>query len=72
MCACVSPQVARDVDGAGNYLILTHKHVAQLHPQSAYGAKSSKLGLPEWLLFHRHSFSEDNCLRTVTHITAKQ
>ncbi|KAM4730429.1 putative pre-mRNA-splicing factor ATP-dependent RNA helicase DHX32 isoform 2-T2 [Anableps anableps] len=62
-------QVARDVDGSGNYFILTHKHVAQIHPFSGYGAKSPKLGLPEWVLFHEHTFSEDNCLRTVTHIT---
>ncbi|XP_037637341.1 putative pre-mRNA-splicing factor ATP-dependent RNA helicase DHX32 [Sebastes umbrosus] len=65
-------QVARDVDGSGNYFILTHKHVAQIHPLSGYGAKSPKLGLPEWVLFHEHSFSEDNCLRTVTHITPEE
>ncbi|TKS85746.1 putative pre-mRNA-splicing factor ATP-dependent RNA helicase DHX32 [Collichthys lucidus] len=65
-------QVARDVDGSGNYFILTHKHVAQIHPLSGYGAKSPKLGLPEWVLFHEHSFSEDNCLRSVTHITPEQ
>ncbi|XP_034537832.1 putative pre-mRNA-splicing factor ATP-dependent RNA helicase DHX32 isoform X2 [Notolabrus celidotus] len=65
-------QVARDVDGSGNYFILTHKHVAQINPLSAYGAKTPKLGLPEWVLFHEHSFSEDNCLRTVSHITPGQ
>ncbi|XP_070697494.1 putative pre-mRNA-splicing factor ATP-dependent RNA helicase DHX32 [Pempheris klunzingeri] len=65
-------QVARDVDGSGNYFILTNKHVAQIHPLSGYGAKSPKLGLPEWVLFHEHSFSEDNCLRTVTHITPEK
>ncbi|XP_029031619.1 putative pre-mRNA-splicing factor ATP-dependent RNA helicase DHX32 [Betta splendens] len=65
-------QVARDVDGSGNYFILTHKHVAQIHPQSGYGARSPKLGLPEWVLFHEHSFSEDNCLRIVTHITPEE
>ena len=69
---CDFPQVARDVDGSGNYFILTHKHVAQISPLSGYGAKSPKLGLPEWVLFHEHSFSEDNCLRTVTHITPEQ
>ncbi|XP_034040597.1 putative pre-mRNA-splicing factor ATP-dependent RNA helicase DHX32 [Thalassophryne amazonica] len=62
-------QVAQDVDGSGNYFILTHKHMAQIHPLSGYGAKSPKLGLPEWVVFHEHSFSEDNCLHTVTHIT---
>ncbi|AWP13850.1 putative pre-mRNA-splicing factor ATP-dependent RNA helicase DHX32 [Scophthalmus maximus] len=65
-------QVARDVDGSGNYFIMTHKHVAQIHPQSGYGAKSPKLGLPEWVLFHEHSFSEDNCLRTVSHIRPEE
>ncbi|XP_078129587.1 putative pre-mRNA-splicing factor ATP-dependent RNA helicase DHX32 [Sander vitreus] len=65
-------QVARDVDGSGNYFILTHRHVAQIHPLSVYGAKSPKLGLPEWVLFHEHSFSEDNCLRTATHITPEE
>ncbi|XP_075931988.1 putative pre-mRNA-splicing factor ATP-dependent RNA helicase DHX32 [Anarhichas minor] len=65
-------QVARDVDGSGNYFILTHKHVAQIHPLSGYGAKSPKLGLPEWVLFHEHSFCEDNCLRTATHITPEE
>uniref|UniRef100_A0A8C5GRZ7 Helicase ATP-binding domain-containing protein n=1 Tax=Gouania willdenowi TaxID=441366 RepID=A0A8C5GRZ7_GOUWI len=65
-------QVARDVDGSGNYFILTNKHVAQIHPGSLYGAKSPKLGLPEWILYHKHSFSEDNCLRTITHITPQE
>ncbi|XP_047458334.1 putative pre-mRNA-splicing factor ATP-dependent RNA helicase DHX32 isoform X2 [Mugil cephalus] len=65
-------QVARDVDGSGNYFILTHKHVAQIHPLSGYGPKSPKLGLPDWVLFHEHTFSEDNCLRTVTHITPEE
>uniref|UniRef100_A0A665TJP8 Putative pre-mRNA-splicing factor ATP-dependent RNA helicase DHX32 n=1 Tax=Echeneis naucrates TaxID=173247 RepID=A0A665TJP8_ECHNA len=65
-------QVARDVDGSGNYFIMTHRHVAQIHPLSVYGAKSPKLGLPEWVLFHEHSFSEDNCLCTVTQITPEE
>ncbi|KAF7665875.1 hypothetical protein LDENG_00131100 [Lucifuga dentata] len=65
-------QVAQDVDGSGNYFILNHKHVAQIHPTSGYGAKSPKLGLPEWVLFHKHSFSEDNCLHTVTHTTPEE
>ncbi|XP_056147915.1 putative pre-mRNA-splicing factor ATP-dependent RNA helicase DHX32 isoform X2 [Lampris incognitus] len=62
-------QVARDVDGSGNYFILNHKHVAQIHPLSGYGSETPKLGLPEWVLFHEYSFSEDNCLRTVSHIS---
>lgn len=65
-------QVARDVDGCGNYFILTHKHVAQIHPSCCYGAKSPKLGRPEWVLFHEHSFCEDNCLRTVTQIKPQE
>lgn len=67
----VSPrwQIARDVDGSGNYLILTHKHVAHVHPHSAYGAQSHKLGLPEWVVFHDYTFSENNCMRTVSEIS---
>lgn len=62
-------QIARDVDGAGNYLILAHKHVAHLHPESGYGAPSHKLGLPEWVVFHDYTFSENNCMRTVSEIS---
>ncbi|XP_037321970.2 putative pre-mRNA-splicing factor ATP-dependent RNA helicase DHX32 [Pungitius pungitius] len=65
-------QVARDVDGSGHYFILTHKHVAQIHPLSVYGARSPEAGLPEWVLFHEHSFSEENCLRTATRITPEE
>uniref|UniRef100_A0A6Q2WWH4 RNA helicase n=1 Tax=Esox lucius TaxID=8010 RepID=A0A6Q2WWH4_ESOLU len=65
-------QVARDVDSSGNYFILTHKHVAQIHPLSAYGTKTPKLGLPEWILFHEYTFSEDNCIRTLTHISPEE
>lgn len=62
-------QIARDVDGAGNYLILAHKHMVHLHPNSGYGAPSHKLGLPEWVVFHDYTFSEDNCMRTVSEIS---
>ncbi|XP_064786904.1 putative pre-mRNA-splicing factor ATP-dependent RNA helicase DHX32 [Oncorhynchus masou masou] len=65
-------QVARDVDSSGNYFMLTHKHVAQIHPLSAYGTKTPKLGLPEWVLFHEYTFSEDNCIRTVSHISPEE
>ncbi|KAL0964779.1 hypothetical protein UPYG_G00328820 [Umbra pygmaea] len=62
-------QVAHDVDGAGNYFMLTHKHLAQLHPASSYGTKSHQLGLPDWLLFHEYSLSENNCIQTVSQIS---
>ncbi|KAM3859876.1 DEAD/H (Asp-Glu-Ala-Asp/His) box polypeptide 32a [Diretmus argenteus] len=62
-------QIARDVDGAGNYFMLTHKHVAQVHPFSSYGAKAHKLGLPEWVVFHEYTLSENNCMRTVSEIS---
>lgn len=61
-------QMARDVDGSGNYFMLLNKHVAQAHRLSAYGAKAQKLGLPEWLLFHEYSLT-DNSIRTLTHIS---
>nr|XP_046233234.1 DEAD/H (Asp-Glu-Ala-Asp/His) box polypeptide 32a [Scatophagus argus] len=62
-------QIARDVDGSGNYFILTHKHVAHVHPLSSYGAQSHKLGLPEWIVFHDYTLSENNCMRTVSEIS---
>lgn len=62
-------QIARDVDGSGNYFILTHKHMAQVHPLSSYGAQSRKLGLPEWVVFHDYTLSENNCMRTVSEIS---
>lgn len=54
-------QIARDVDGSGNYLMLTHKQVAQLHPLSSYslGRKTP----PEWVLFHKFSICENNYIR---------
>ncbi|KPP60047.1 putative pre-mRNA-splicing factor ATP-dependent RNA helicase DHX32, partial [Scleropages formosus] len=62
-------QIARDVDGSGNYFMLTHKHVAHLHPLSSYGTEAQKLGLPEWVLFHEYSLSENNRVRTVSEIS---
>ncbi|MCI4384519.1 hypothetical protein PGIGA_G00039600 [Pangasianodon gigas] len=64
-------QIARDVDGSGNYFMLSNKHMAQLHRLSAYGAKAHKLGLPEWVLFHEFTLSNSNCIRTVTQISPK-
>ncbi|KAG8435492.1 hypothetical protein GDO86_013430 [Hymenochirus boettgeri] len=59
-------QVARDVDGLGNYLMLTHKQVGQLHPDSGYcnGTK-----VPEWILFHEFSVSERSCIRIASEIS---
>ncbi|KAF3704282.1 putative pre-mRNA-splicing factor ATP-dependent RNA helicase DHX32 [Channa argus] len=65
-------QIARDVDGSGNYFILTHKHMAQVHPLSSYGAQSHKLRLPQWVLFHEYTLSENNCMRTVSEISPQQ
>ncbi|KAL2078561.1 hypothetical protein ACEWY4_026246 [Coilia grayii] len=62
-------QIARDVDGSGTYFMLSNKHVAQVHPLSSYGAKAHKLGLPEWVLFHEYTLSENNCIRTVSQIS---
>uniref|UniRef100_A0A672FPT9 Putative pre-mRNA-splicing factor ATP-dependent RNA helicase DHX32 n=1 Tax=Salarias fasciatus TaxID=181472 RepID=A0A672FPT9_SALFA len=62
-------QIARDVDGSGNYFILAHKHVAQVHPFSSYGAQSHKLGLPEWVVFNEYTLSDNNCMRTVSEIS---
>lgn len=50
-------QIARDVDGSGNYLMLTHKQVAQLHPLSSYALGRKP---PEWVLFHTFSICENN------------
>ncbi|XP_071420314.1 putative pre-mRNA-splicing factor ATP-dependent RNA helicase DHX32 isoform X2 [Pithys albifrons albifrons] len=58
--------VARDVDGSGNYLMLTHRQVAQLHPSSSYHNSSR---IPEWVLFHEFSISEDNSIRVVSEIS---
>ncbi|XP_066521709.1 DEAD/H (Asp-Glu-Ala-Asp/His) box polypeptide 32a [Hoplias malabaricus] len=62
-------QIARDVDGSGNYFMLSNKHVAQIHPLSSYGAKAHKLGLPEWVLFNEYTLSDNNCIRTITQIS---
>ncbi|XP_061763540.1 DEAD/H (Asp-Glu-Ala-Asp/His) box polypeptide 32a isoform X2 [Nerophis ophidion] len=62
-------QIARDVDGSGNYFILAHKHLAQVQPTSAYGPQSSKLGVPEWVVFHEYTLSDNNCMRIVSQIS---
>lgn len=57
------------MDGSGNYFILTHKHMAQMHPLSSYGPQSHKLGLPEWVVFHEYTLSQNNHMRTVSEIS---
>lgn len=59
-------QIARDVDGSGNYLMLTHKQVAQLHPLSCYSVTKK---MPEWVLFHKFSISENNYIRIASEIS---
>uniref|UniRef100_A0A8B9TT71 DEAH-box helicase 32 (putative) n=1 Tax=Anas platyrhynchos TaxID=8839 RepID=A0A8B9TT71_ANAPL len=58
--------VARDVDGSGNYLMLAHRQVAQLDPFSSY---CNSRRIPEWVLFHEFSISEDNSIRVVSEIS---
>ncbi|XP_075705200.1 ATP-dependent RNA helicase homolog DQX1 isoform X1 [Rhinoderma darwinii] len=58
-------KVARDVDGQGNYVMLTHKHVANLHPSSVYYGRTSP---PPWVLYHDFSISQDNCISVATEI----
>uniref|UniRef100_A0A8D0HAY1 Putative pre-mRNA-splicing factor ATP-dependent RNA helicase DHX32 n=1 Tax=Sphenodon punctatus TaxID=8508 RepID=A0A8D0HAY1_SPHPU len=59
-------QIARDVDGSGNYLMLTHRQVAQLHPFSAY---YNTRRIPEWAVFHEFSIAENNYIRVVSEIS---
>ncbi|KAG8551130.1 hypothetical protein GDO81_003977 [Engystomops pustulosus] len=59
-------QIARDVDGLGNYIMLTHKQVGQLHPHSGYCLNQN---LPEWVLFHEFSVAERSCIRIASEIS---
>lgn len=61
-------QVARDIDGSGNYVMLTHKHVAHLAPASGYLLRPPPRRLPPWVLYHEFTISQDNCLRVVSEI----
>lgn len=61
-----SRQVARDIDGSGNYLLLTSKHVAQLPPPCGYRLRQAPP--PPWLLYHEFTISLDNCLSVVSEI----
>ncbi|KAM8940288.1 ATP-dependent RNA helicase homolog DQX1 [Pelodytes ibericus] len=58
-------KVARDVDGQGNYVMLSHKHVATLHPSSVFYGRSP---VPSWVLYHEFSISQDNCISVATEI----
>ncbi|NWX23081.1 DQX1 helicase, partial [Aegotheles bennettii] len=61
-------KVARDIDGSGNYLMLTHKHVAHLAPACCYLLRQPPQRLPPWVLYHEFTISQDNCLRVVSEI----
>ncbi|XP_066488811.1 ATP-dependent RNA helicase DQX1 isoform X2 [Tiliqua scincoides] len=61
-------KVARDVDGSGNYLLLTHKQVAQLPPSSCYRLRRPPPRPPPWVLYHEFTISQDNCLSVVSEI----
>ncbi|XP_028918529.1 ATP-dependent RNA helicase DQX1 [Ornithorhynchus anatinus] len=59
-------KVARDTDGAGNYVLLTHKHVAQLSPSCCYRNRRPPARPPPWVIYHTFSVSRDNCLSVVS------
>uniref|UniRef100_A0A8C8I751 Helicase C-terminal domain-containing protein n=1 Tax=Oncorhynchus tshawytscha TaxID=74940 RepID=A0A8C8I751_ONCTS len=61
-------QVAHDVDGSGNYLLLTHRHVAHLHPFSSYLCRRPRLNPPSWVLYHEFTISHDNCICTASEV----
>ncbi|XP_018417608.1 PREDICTED: putative pre-mRNA-splicing factor ATP-dependent RNA helicase DHX32 isoform X2 [Nanorana parkeri] len=59
-------QIARDVDGLGNYIMLIHKQVGQLHSDSGYCLNHI---IPEWVLFHEFSVADRSCIRVATEIS---
>ncbi|CAL8276307.1 unnamed protein product [Merluccius merluccius] len=61
-------KVAHDVDGSGNYLLLTHRHVAHLHPFSSYLCGQPASDPPPWVLYHDFTISHDNCIRTASQV----
>ncbi|XP_068191659.1 ATP-dependent RNA helicase DQX1-like isoform X2 [Antennarius striatus] len=61
-------KVAHDVDGSGNYLLLTHRHVAHLHPFSSYCCRQPRPAPPPWVLYHEFTISCDNCIRIVSEV----
>ncbi|XP_044285350.1 ATP-dependent RNA helicase DQX1 isoform X2 [Varanus komodoensis] len=64
-------KVAQDIDGSGNYLLLTNKHVAQLSPSCCYRLRRPPPRPPPWLLYHEFTISQDNCLSIVSEIQPK-
>ncbi|XP_042749775.1 ATP-dependent RNA helicase DQX1 isoform X2 [Lagopus leucura] len=61
-------KVARDIDGSGNYVMLTHKHVAHLPSSCCYLLRQPPQRLPPWVLYHEFTISQDNCLRVASEI----
>ncbi|XP_056259664.1 ATP-dependent RNA helicase DQX1 [Seriola aureovittata] len=61
-------KVAHDVDGSGNYLLLTHRHVAHLHPFSSYLCRQPRPDPPSWVLYHEFTISRDNCIRIASEV----
>ncbi|TMS08199.1 ATP-dependent RNA helicase DQX1 [Larimichthys crocea] len=61
-------KVAHDVDGSGNYLLLTHRHVAHLHPFSSYLCRQPCPNPPSWVLYHEFTISRDNCIRIASEV----
>ncbi|XP_030624300.1 ATP-dependent RNA helicase DQX1 [Chanos chanos] len=64
-------KVAHDVDGSGNYLLLTHRHVAHLHPFSSYLCRRPRPNPPSWVLYHDFTISHDNCICIVSEINPR-
>lgn len=61
-------KVAHDVDGSGNYLLLTHRHVTHLHPFSSYRCRQPCPSPPSWVLYHEFTISRDNCIRIASEV----
>ncbi|XP_077353171.1 ATP-dependent RNA helicase DQX1 [Festucalex cinctus] len=61
-------KVAHDVDGSGNYLLLTHRHVAHLHPLSSYLCRQPCPAPPSWVLYHEFTISCDNCICIISEV----
>ncbi|XP_060931654.1 ATP-dependent RNA helicase DQX1 [Limanda limanda] len=61
-------KLAHDVDGSGNYLLLSHRHVAHLHPFSSYRCRQPCPAPPDWVLYHEFTISRDNCIRIASEV----